>query len=243
MKKIFIFYFILFNFVAQLLHAREFNFDVYGLNLRFMNVQFTYSQTKKITTQLESRGLMGFFTHFEGEGSSENFSNDVVYNFSYDKKKIKRSRTITFRDGKIVKNIAVPKRKIKTEIVPVKEQDLENTVDPLAAIYYLIFNQKNNLNCNKKHKVFDGANVYFLILSQIDKNDYTIDSSNLVYNGPMQKCKLSYQTVSGHEIKDEKKFNKMYVDIFYGKKKEMFLPYFLTTKSTITIEMFLNKDI
>lgn len=143
----------------------------------------------------------------------------------------------------MVKNIAVPKRKIKTEIVPVKEQDLENTVDPLAAIYSLIFNQKNNLNCNKKQKVFDGANVYFLILSQIDKNDYTIDSSKLVYNGPMQKCKLSYQTVSGHEIKDEKKLNKMYVDIFYGKKKEMFLPYFLTTKSTITIEMFLNKDI
>ena len=54
-----------------------------------MNIQFAYSPTKKITTQLESKGLIGFFTHFEGEGSSENFSNDVVYNFSYDKKKLK----------------------------------------------------------------------------------------------------------------------------------------------------------
>jgi hypothetical protein len=240
MKKKFILYFILINFVSQHLQAREFNYDVYGLNFPFMKVQFSYSELNKVITKLESKGLLGFFSYFKGEGSSENLSDQFIYNFSYDKKKTKRLRTIVFKAGKVVKNIAIPKRKIKTKIVSVKEQDLEDSVDPLSAIRSLIFNQSNILNCNKKQKVFDGQNVYFLILSQKDKNDYVIDSSKLVYPGSMQKCKLSYKAVSGHEIEDEKKLNKMYVDIFYGKQNEMFLPYFLTTKSKITIEMFLN---
>ena len=117
---------------------------------------------------------------------------------------------------------------------------LINIVDPLTAVQKLIFDQNKKLNCNKQKKVFDGANVFYLKLSQVDVDSYIIDSSKLIYQKPMQKCKLTYQTISGHELEDEAKLNKMYVDIFYGEKNKMFYPYFLSTKSKITLEMFLK---
>jgi len=51
---------------------------------------------------------------------------------------------------------------------------------------------------------------------------------------------LQYQTIAGHKAKDEKKFNKSYVDIFYGKQGAVYLPYFLRTKSKISLKMFLK---
>ena len=82
MKKKFILYFILINFVSQHLQAREFNYDVYGLNFPFMKVQFSYSELNKVITKLDSKGLLGFFSYFKGEGSSENLSDQFIYNFS-----------------------------------------------------------------------------------------------------------------------------------------------------------------
>ena len=41
-------------------------------------------------------------------------------------------------------------------------------------------------------------------------------------------------------VGDEKKFNKSYVDIFYGKQDTVYLPYFLRTKSKISLKMFLK---
>ena len=124
--------------------------------------------------------------------------------------------------------------------MPVAKKDLENVVDPLTAIQQLIFEQSNKLNCNKQQKVFDGSDVFYLQLSQPDKDNYVINSSKLIYKEPMQKCRLTYKTVSGHEIEDQEKSNKRYVDIFYGKQNKIFFPYFLTTKSTVTLEMFLK---
>ncbi len=240
MRKNIILFLILFNFVAQNVSARDYNFDVYGLNIRFMKVQFSTQSNNTIATEIESQSLLAFFSYFKGVGITKNTKDQFTYNFSYDKIKKKRSTTIVFKNNKVTENFSVPAKEIKKNIVPVQKQDLENVVDPLTAIQLLVFNQKNNLNCNKQQKVFDGTNVFYLKLSQENSDGYVIDSSKLSYQGSLQKCKLSYVIVSGHEVEDEKKLNKMYVDIFFGKQNKMFLPYFLTTKSKITLEMFLN---
>ena len=117
---------------------------------------------------------------------------------------------------------------------------MKNVLDPLTAINDILFSQKNELNCTKKIKVFDGSDVFYLILSQQDTKDYIVKSSKIVLKQPLKKCRLRYQAVAGHEIEDEKDYNKKYVDIFYGKQNGIYLPYLLQTKSKITIKMFLK---
>ena len=193
-----------------------------------------------LTTDIQSKSLLSYFYDFKGSGIVEQKDGEAIYKFSYQKKEKKRTTTVVLKNQAVINNFANPPRKEKKNIVPITKEDLTNIVDPLTAVQQLIFDQNKKLNCNKQKKVFDGANVFYLKLSQVDVDSYIIDSSKLIYQKPMQKCKLTYQTISGHELEDEAKLNKMYVDIFYGEKNKMFYPYFLSTKSKITLEMFLK---
>ena len=240
MKKHFFLYFILFNFVTQNLHAKEFFYEVYGLNFRFMEIQFSNNSDSKITANIVSKGLLDLFVSFKGGGSTEINKEITSYKFNYKKKKKGRATTIIFKDREVIQNYSQPPRKNKANLVPIQKHHLKNTLDPLTAINDILFSQKNELNCTKKIKVFDGSDVFYLILSQQDTKDYIVKSSKIVLKQPLKKCRLRYQAVAGHEIEDEKDYNKKYVDIFYGKQNGIYLPYLLQTKSKITIKMFLK---
>jgi len=60
MKKLFIFIFILFSFVTQNLHAKDFFYEIYGLNLKFMEIQFSNSPHQELATKIKSKGLLNF---------------------------------------------------------------------------------------------------------------------------------------------------------------------------------------
>ena len=240
MKKLFTFIFILFSFVTQNLYAKDFFYEIYGLNLKFMEIQFSNSNNKELETRIKSKGLLNFFVSFKGNGLTKSNTKQTSYQFQYKKKKKARSTTIVFEDKKVVKNISQPARKKKTNIIPIQSYHLENVADPLTAINQLLFEQKNKLNCNQTIKVFDGSDVFYLILSKQSNKNYNFKSSKINFKKPLTKCKLQYQTIAGHKIKDEKKYNKSYVDIFYGKQNSVYLPYFLRTKSKISLKMFLK---
>ena len=240
MKKHFFLYFILFNFVTQNLFAKDFFYEVYGLNFRFMEIKFSLNSESKITTNIMSKGLLNFFVSFKGSGSTEINKETTSYKFNYKKKKKGRATTIIFKDQKVIQNYSQPPRKNKANLVPIQKHHLKNVLDPLTAINDILFSQKNELTCTKNIKVFDGSDVFYLILSQRNTKDYEVNSSKIAFKQPLKKCRLGYQTVAGHEIEDEKDYNKKYVDIFYGKKNGIYLPYLLKTKSKITIKMFLK---
>ena len=240
MKKLFIFIFILFSFVTQNLHAKDFFYEIYGLNLKFMEIQFSNSPHQELATKIKSKGLLNFFVSFKGNGSTKAHAKQTSYQFQYQKKKKARATTIVFKDRKVIKNISQPARKKQTNIIPIQSHHLQNIVDPLTAINQLLFNQKSKLNCNQRTKVFDGSDVFYLILSKQSNKDHIVNSSKITFKKPLRKCRLQYQTIAGHKAKDEKKFNKSYVDIFYGKQDAVYLPYFLRTKSKISLKMFLK---
>jgi len=178
-----------------------------------------------------SKGLLDIFVQVEANGETITSNDKVDYKFHYQKKS----------NQQVVKNIAVPPRSVAKNIIPIKKEDLTNVVDPLSSIDYLLFNQKNNLSCNKQIKVFDGSEVYLLSLSLLETKSKKIQSSKLSYQGSLSSCRLSYKTISGHEKKDEKKLNKMYVDIYFGKTNKDYIPYYLTNKSgLVTLKMFLR---
>lgn len=205
-----------------------------------MEIKFSLNSESKITTNIMSKGLLNFFVSFKGSGSTEINKETTSYKFNYKKKKKGRATTIIFKDQKVIQNYSQPPRKNKANLVPIQKHHLKNVLDPLTAINDILFSQKNELNCTKKIKVFDGSDVFYLILSQRNTKDYEVNSSKIAFKQPLKKCRLGYQTVAGHEIEDEKDYNKKYVDIFYGKKNGIYLPYLLKTKSKITIKMFLK---
>ena len=140
----------------------------------------------------------------------------------------------------MIQNYSQPPRRNKKNLVPIYKHHLQNVLDPLSAINEILFSQKTKLNCNKKIKVFDGSDVFYLVLSQKDTKNYIIRSSKIIFKEPLKKCKLQYQAIAGHKIGDEKDYNKKFVDIFYGKQNDLYLPYLLKTKSKITLKMFLK---
>ena len=205
-----------------------------------MEIQFSNSPHQELATKIRSKGLLNFFVSFEGNGSTKANTEQTSYQFQYRKKKKARSTTIIFKDRKVIKNISQPARKKQINIIPIQSYHLQDIADPLTALNQLLFNQKDKLNCNQKIKVFDGSDVFYLILSKQNNNDQVFNSSKITFKKPLRKCKLQYQTIAGHKAKDEKKFNKSYVDIFYGKQDKVYLPYFLRTKSKISLKMFLK---
>jgi hypothetical protein len=240
MKKLFIIIFILFSFVTQNLYAKDFFYEIYGLNLKFMEIQFSNSPHQELATKIKSKGLLNFFVSFRGNGSTKANTEQTSYQFQYQKKKKARSTTIIFKDKKVIKNVSRPARKKQTNIIPIQSYHLQDVMDPLTALNQLLFNQTNKLNCNQKIKVFDGSDVFYLILSRQKNNDQIFNSSKITFKKLLRKCKMQYQTIAGHKAKDEKKFNKSYVDIFYGKHDMVYLPYFLRTKAKISLKMFLK---
>lgn len=214
---------------------------MYGLNIKFMEMNFVTKNNNQFSVEGHSKGLLDIFVQVEANGETITNNNKVDYKFHYQKKSKERTTLISFQDQQVVKNIAVPPRSIAKNIIPIQKEDLMNVVDPLSSIYYLLFNQKNNLSCNKQIKVFDGSEVYSLSLSLLETKSKRIHSSKLSYQGSLSSCRLSYKTISGHEKKDEKKLNKMYVDIYFGKTNKDYIPYYLTNKSgLVTLKMFLR---
>jgi len=113
MKKLFIFIFILLSFVTQNLHAKDFFYEIYGLNLKFMEIQFSNSPHQELTTKIKSKGLLNFFVSFKGNGSTKVNTEQASYQFQYQKKKKERLTTIIFKDRKMIKNVSQPARKNK----------------------------------------------------------------------------------------------------------------------------------
>ena len=58
-KKILIFFIFLF-FQSSYLYSREFNYEVYGLNLNFLKIKFNISNNK-LYSIINSKGLAGYF--------------------------------------------------------------------------------------------------------------------------------------------------------------------------------------
>lgn len=206
-----------------------------------MEITFSIGKKNKIKVISRSTGLLDKFVKVQGEGSYIEDGNKKIYTFQYKKKKKGRKSIIIFNNKRVVKNIAKPPRSKKKNIIYISEEDLFDVKDPLSAVYDLFFNHYDNLNCNQNIKIFDGSEVFFLKLSLLKKNPKKIKSSKLIYKGPLTTCRLNYQTISGHQKKKEQDLNRMYVDIYFGKYNNNYIPYFLTNRrKLVTLKMFLK---
>ena len=66
--------------------AKEYDYDVYGLNFRFMKIKFSNINNSEFKTDIESKSFLNFFYHFKGVGITQNQPRGATYNFAYEKK-------------------------------------------------------------------------------------------------------------------------------------------------------------
>ena len=89
-KKILILFIIVF-FQSSCLYSREFNYEVYGLNLNFLNIKFNTSENK-LYSIINSKGLAGYFIKSQSiiQTTLNKQNNTLNYYFNtQSKKKIK----------------------------------------------------------------------------------------------------------------------------------------------------------
>ena len=89
-KKILILLFLVF-FQSSHLYSREFNYEVYGLNLNFLNIKYNINDNK-LYSIINSKGLAGYFVKSQSiiQTTIDKENNSLSYYFNSLKKNKKK---------------------------------------------------------------------------------------------------------------------------------------------------------
>jgi hypothetical protein len=237
-KKILILFIVVF-FQSSSSYSREFNYEVYGLNLNFLNIKFNTSRNK-LYSIINSKGLAGYFIKSKSiiQTTLNSKNNTLSYYFNSQSKK--KSKTYNYKktNNEInFDNIRFNKGKNFKEIF---KTDLLNTYDPLSAVDLMLFNSSLDSKCKNSKKIYDGDDVYRVFLTQNKKNYLFIKFKDKKYKISFS-CRLNYKAISGHKFKREEKLNSMYLDIYFSKISNNIIPvYFETNTKLVPLKMYLS---
>ena len=237
-KKILILLTLVF-FQSSQLYSREFNYEVYGLNLNFLNIKYNINDNK-LYSVINSKGLAGYFVKSQSiiQTTIDKENNSVSYYFN----SLKKNKEKTYYYKKINNKIDVDKIKLNKgeNFKKIIRSDLLNTLDPLSAVELILFDNVLNSKCEKKQKIFDGDDVYLVSLSKNRINYPLIKYKNQNYKISFS-CRLNYKAVSGHKFKREKRLNSLYLDIYFTKISNDIIPvYFETKAKLVPLKMYLS---
>jgi len=238
LKKILILFIFVF-FQSSHLYSREFNYEVYGLNLNFLKIKLNITDNK-IYSVISSKGLAGYFIKSQSiiQTTLDNESNSLKYYFSSSRK----DKEKIYHYQKINNNINFDKLKLNKgeNFKKILRRDLLNTFDPLSAVELILYNNVLNSKCENKKKIFDGDDVYLVFLTKKKINYSFIKYKNKKYKVSFS-CRLNYKAISGHKFKREKKLNSLYMDIYFSKISGDIIPvYFETKAKLIPLKMYLS---
>ena len=229
-------------FQSSHLYSREFNYEVYGLNFNFLNIKLNMSDNK-LYSIINSKGLAGYF--IKSQSIILTTIDKEINSLSYYFNSLKKNEEKTYHYKKINNKINVDKIKLNKgeNFKKIERSDLLNTLDPLSAVEFILFNNVINSKCKNKKKIFDGDDVYLVFLTQNKINYSFIKYKNQNYKISFS-CRLNYKAISGHKLNREKKLNSLYLDIYFSKISNDIIPvYFETKTKLIPIKMYLSTNL
>ena len=237
-KKILILFIIIFS-QSSFLYSREFNYEVYGLNLNFLNIKLNIGDNK-LYSIINSKGLVGYFIKSQSiiQSTLDKENNSLSYYFNSQRKNEEK----TYHYKKINNIIDIDKIKLNKgeNFKKINKVDLLNTIDPLSAVELILFNNDLNSKCENNTKIYDGDDVYLVSLTKNNTNYPSIEYKNQEYKISFS-CKLNYKAIAGHKLKREKKLNSLYIDIYFSKISNDIIPvYFETKTKLIPLKMYLS---
>ena len=237
-KKILILLTLVF-FQSSQLYSREFNYEVYGLNLNFLNIKYNINDNK-LYSVINSKGLTGYF--IKSQSIIQTTIDKENNSFSYYFNSLKKNKEKTYYYKKINNKINLDKIKLNKgeNFKKIIRSDLLNTLDPLSAVELILFDNVLNSKCEKKQKIFDGDDVYLVSLTKNRINYPLIKYKNQNYKISFS-CRLNYKAISGHKFKREKRLNSLYLDIYFAKIINDIIPvYFETKAKLLPLKMYLS---
>ncbi len=237
-KKILILIIIVF-FQSSHLYSREFNYEVHGLNLNFLNIKYNINDNK-LYSIINSTGLVGYFVKSQSiiQTTKDKENNSLSYYFN----SLKKDQEKTYYYKKINNKIDLDKIKLNKgeNFKKITRSDLLNTLDPLSAVELILFNNVLNSKCEKKQKIFDGDDVYLVSLTKNKIKYPFIKYKNQNYKISFS-CRLNYKAISGHKFEREKRLNSLYLDIYFSKISNDIIPvYFETKAKLLPLKMYLS---
>ena len=226
-------------FQSSHLYSREFNYEVYGLNLNFLNIKYNINDNK-LYSIINSKGLAGYFIKSQSVIQTTLDKENNIINYYFNSLRRNEEKIYHYKKS----NNVIDLNKIKLDkgqnFKKMTRSDLSSTFDPLSAAKLILFNNTANANCNNRKKIYDGDDIYLVYLTKNNKNLSFIKYKNKKYK-IIFSCKLKYKAISGHKFNREKKLNSLYLDIFFSKISNDIIPvYFETKAKLVPLKMYLS---
>ena len=124
--------------------------------------------------------VVSYLSDINGKGSvsGQKIQNNYFpenYKYDYTRKNKDKSVYLKYLDGKLIEEKFTPSFD-KNKLIPIKEEQKNNTIDPATLFLRLLDINKSNL-CSEKIKVYDGKRRYDIIFEDKKINDKTIECS------------------------------------------------------------------
>ena len=238
LKKILVLLTFLF-FQSSHLYSREFNYEVYGLNLNFLNIKLNFNDSK-LYSVINSKGLTGYFIKSKSIIQTTLDKDNNVLSYYFNSLRINEEKTYHYKKT----NNQIDFYKIKSnkgkDFKKINKSDLLNTFDPLTAVKLVLFNNTIDSKCTNRKKIYDGDDVYLILLAKNKVNYSFIKYKNKEYKISFS-CRLNYKAISGHKFKREIKLNSLYTDVYFSKISNDIIPVYFETKAKfVPLKMYLS---
>ena len=160
-KKILIL-FIIVLFQNSYSYSREFNYEVYSLNLNFLNIKFNTSKNK-LYSIINSKGLAGYFIKSQSIILTTLNTQNNTLNYYFNSQSKNKNKTYNYKKINNVINIDNIKLNKGKNFKKIIKTDLQNTFDPLSAVELILYNNILDSKCKNSKKIYDGDDVYSIL--------------------------------------------------------------------------------
>ena len=234
-RKIVVYFFCLFFFATLTLadtitEERKFIIEAkYGI-LPFVPIMEINTQLDMVEKNFEyefninTKKLISFINPVNGNGKVigeiDNFYKPNKYSYKYTRKEKEKYVEIEYENNLIKKLIVLPEYD-KTNLTPITNEMLHNTIDPSSFFLNLLYFENLN-NCKNIFRIFDGKRRY----------DVLFKGSNT--NGANIECEAEQIKVGGYKDKEEDIFaSSDFIKVIYSSLSNKFIGYEAKSKNLI----------
>ena len=146
---------------------------------------------------IESKNIVDFINQVDGQGTVIGKINDYYrptkYEYKYVRKNKEKFVRLTYDDNNVSDTYIKPKIN-KSELTPIKNEMLFNTIDP-STFFLNVLGYQNISNCEATFRIFDGKRRYDVIFDKFNVNEKT---NNI-------ECEASQKRLGGYKIDEKEK--------------------------------------
>ncbi len=165
---------------------------------------------------IKTKKLISFINSVNGDGKVsgriDNFYMPSKYIYNYIRKNKEKYVEIVYENNLIKELIVMPEYN-KSELTPITNEMLRNTIDPSTFFLNLLYFENLN-NCKDIYRIFDGKRRYDILFNG------TIESGNTI------ECEAEQIKIGGYKNKEDDIFaSSDFIKVVYSMEDNEFIKY------------------